>query len=658
MAAPAAHEAHGARRYRFGRYVLDAAAYELRCDGRRVRLERRPLDLLLLLVERHGQLVTHDEIAQRLWGDDVFVEVEAGIHTAVRKARQALGDTADAPICLESVPGRGYRFVAPLEPEPGPAPAAPAPPSPAPTLPETPPAPAPTAASASSASATPPPVPPSAPVPATARWRVATWTALLAAVVGAAMWSLSGGAPPPTPVVVGVLPFDAGGLAALGPVADGLSDEISVSLGQIDPEHLRVVGRTTMHRYRGEARAIDAIGREVGVTHVVEGSVRAEGTRVRVTASLIKVDDQTQVWSASFDRDATSWLGLQEEISRAIAPQVRLRLSAARSQAASRRHTRNPLAYDAFLQGRAFLSLRARDPNARAVEALTRATALDPGYALAWAALSHVHAASLLNGDGNPAAVAQPALDAAARAVAAQPDLAEAVYAQAFCAWVVGMDWAEAERGMRRAYALDPQLVDTVRTLGHVLSQLGRHDEAAAFMRQTRDMDPMDPMAYALSGQVAFQAARYGESVEYGERALALAPMFWVGHMIRGQALERLGRLDEAIAALAEAERLSDRNSKAVATRAFALARLGRQEDARALLDALTAAAQQRYVPPYAFALVHLGLGEDDQALDWLTRAFETRDTHLMYVPVDAKWDRLRQHPRLADLLRRSSFRP
>lgn len=653
---PPARAADGGRRYRFGRFELDPAAYELRRDGRRVRLERRPLDLLLLLVERHGQLVTHPEIAQRLWGDDVFVEVEAGIHTAVRKVRQALGDPADAPTCLESVPGRGYRFVAPLDPEPS-ADAPPARLAPAIALTD---AAAPIQAVDTSARAG---SPPAEPPPVAAGgwprwWRLAVMTAGLAAAVALVMSSLGGDAAPVAPIVVGVLPFDSGGTAALGPVADGLSDEISVSLGQIDPEHLRVVGRTTMHRYRGEGRSIEAIGRDVGATHVVEGSLRAEGARVRVTASLIRVDDQTQVWSASFDRDATSWLGLQEEISRAIAPQVRLRLSAARTRTSSLRHTRNPLAYDAFLQGRAFLSLRAREPNARAVEALTQATALDPGYALAWAALSNVHAASLLNGDGVPAAVRQPALAAAASAVAAQPDLAEAVFAEAFCAWALDWDWTEAERGLRRAYALDPQFVDAVRTLGHVLSQRGNHDEAASFMQQARAMDPLDPMAHALSGQVAFQAGRYADSLEHAERALALAPAFWVGHMVRGQALERLDRLEDAVGALSEAERLSDRNSKAVATRAFALARLGRVDEARAVLAALTERARQRYVPPYAFALAHLGLGEDDQALDWLTRAHEGRDTHLMYVPVDAKWDRLRGDPRLADLLRRTGFRP
>jgi TolB-like protein/DNA-binding winged helix-turn-helix (wHTH) protein/tetratricopeptide (TPR) repeat protein len=646
MASSADRAAGAPRPYRFGPFVLDPSAYELRRDGRRVRLERRPLDLLLLMVERHGQLVTHAEIARRLWGEDVFVEIEAGIHTAVRKVRQALGDSADAPAFLESVPGRGYRFVAALHQAESASVATPtAAPLPAPH-------------SAPPAAVPPPTSRPDAGAAAAPRWRSLTLAALLAVVVAAATSSLGLSDPPSTGLVIGVLPFgNPSGIVALTHVADGLSDELSVSLGQIDPERLRVVGRTTMRRYRDGGQAIDAIGRDVGATHVVEGSVRAEAERVRVTASLVRTVDQTQGWAASFDRPRTSLLGLQDEISRAIAAQVRLRLTTTGNRAASRRHTRNPLAYDAYLQGRAFFMLRARDPNTQAVDLLTQATAIDPEYALAWATLAQVHVASLLNGDGAPSAVAPAALDAAARAVAIRADLAEAAYAQAFCDWLLRWDWPQAEQAMRRAYALDPQYVDTVRTLGHVLSQLGRHDEAAALMQQAREMDPLDPLAHALSGQVAFQAGRYVESLAHGDRALALAPAFWVGHMIRGQALERLDRLDDAITALADAERLSERNSKAVATRAFALTRLGRIDEARTLLDALTAAARQRYVPPYAFALVHLGLGDDEEALAWLTQAAESRDVHLMYVPVDAKWDRLRGQPRLTELLRRSGFR-
>jgi len=629
--------------YRFGPYTLDAASYELRRDGIRVRLERRPLDLLLLLVARRGQLVSHADIAHRLWGDDVFVEVEAGIHTAVRKARQALGDSAEAPIYIESVPGRGYRFAAPVEPVSWPRVAVPT------ASPGQPPTPAATAVS---------PVP-SPDAAATARWRVAAVPALLVAVVATATWSLGFSDPRPSPVVVGVLPFAApDGTAALNETAAGLAEEISVSLGQVDPEHLRVVGRGTMLRYQPEARPPDEVGRAVGATHLVEGTVRAEDGRVRVTVSLVRTDDRTQAWSASFDGARSNLLGLQGDISRAVTRQIRLRLSSLRLRPGSRRHTQHPLAYDAYLQGRGFWSLRAREPNARAVEMLTQAISLDPAYALAWAALSQVHAASLLNGDGRPADVRQPALDAAARAIAAAPDLAEAVFAEAFCAWVVTWDWEQAEQGMRRAHALDPQHVDAVRTLGHVLSQRGNHDEAASFTQQAREMDPMDPLVHALSGQVAFQGGRFTESLAHAERALALAPGFWVGHMIHGQALERLGRLDDAAAALAQAERLSDRNAKAVATRAFTLARLGRTSEATSILEALAAAARQRYVPPYAFALVHLGLGDDDRALEWLTRAYESRDVHLMYVPVDAKWQHLRDDPRLVALLRRSGFRP
>ena len=251
----------------------------------------------------------------------------------------------------------------------------------------------------------------------------------------------------------------------------------------------------------------------------------------------------------------------------------------------------------------------------------------------------------------------QSALDAAAAAIANGPDLAEAVFAEAFCAWVLTWEWEKAEQGMRRALALDPQNADAARSLGHVLSQRGNHDEAASMMQQAREMDPMDPLVHALSGQIAFQAGRYEESLAHADRSLALAPLFWVGHMVRGQALERLDRLDEAVTALTDAERLGDRNAKVVATRAFALTRLGHTSEARAIGEALEASSAQRYVPPYAFALLHLGLGDDDLALEWLARAYESRDVHLMYVPVDAKWQRLRDDPTLVALLRTSGFR-
>jgi TolB-like protein/DNA-binding winged helix-turn-helix (wHTH) protein/Tfp pilus assembly protein PilF len=638
---------------RFLNCTLDPGGYELRRDGRRVRIERQPMDLLLLLVERRGQLVTRAEIAERLWGDGVFVEVETGIHTAIRKIRLALRDAADAPRFVETVPGRGYRFIAPVEVV-LPATAPPAPPAAAPSAP----APPARVTPATGDPSQPPseaarPAAGAAPQPATAWW---PWLAAAGLVLGALvslLWSPRDAAA----VRIAVLPFATLGEAAeLAPIADGLAEETIATLGQSDPEHLAVVGRTSMLAYRGTTKSLTEIGRELQATHLVESSLRTDGTRVRLTTRLVRAADQVQLWSQSFDREPSRMLDMQQELSRAVVEQIRLRVTPARATALARRHTQDPAAYDAYLRGLSFASRRTPEANRQAVELFTQATTLDSGYALAWAALAMVQAASLLNGDGQPGVVGPRVRDAAERAVAAAPQLAEAQFVHAYLHWGLEWDWPAAERGMRQARALDPQNVDPLRVLGHVLSQMGRHDEAAALMAQARALEPLDALTHALSSQVAFQARRQEEARQHAVRAVALAPSLWIGHMMLAQASAAMGQVGAALEAVDEAERLSGRNSKAVSLRAHVLATSGRTAEARQVVDALEAASRTRYVPPVALALVRVGLGEVEAAFAGLERAVEARDVHLIYLTVDPKWDPLRDDPRFAALLRRCGF--
>src|SRR4249919_3940321 len=259
--------------FRFGDFELDVAAYELRRLGRPVKLGRQPMDLLILLVEGRRQLVSRNEIVDRLWGKDVFVDVDTGVNTAISKIRQVLRDSRDTPAFVETVPGKGYRFIAPVE----------------------------TA------------------VPIAERT--------------------------PTSVSLAVLPF-----ANLGSdpereyLAAGLTDETSASLAQIDPAHLSVKGRTL--RYKGTTKTVAEIGQELTVDYLVESSIRAEGSRLRLTVTLIRARDQQHLWSQSYDREPTSLLSLQQELSSAIAAQVKLRLSPDRLSDVGRRQTRNADAYD------------------------------------------------------------------------------------------------------------------------------------------------------------------------------------------------------------------------------------------------------------------------------------------------------------------------
>jgi TolB-like protein/DNA-binding winged helix-turn-helix (wHTH) protein/Flp pilus assembly protein TadD len=636
MTRPASREA-----LRFREFELDVAAYELRRRGRPVRLERRPMDLLILLVERRGLLVTRAEIVDRLWGQDVFVDVETGVHTAIRKIRQALHDSADAPVFIETVSGKGYRFSAEVEVVSTASVHEPA--EPPDDKPDEPPRPA-----------EPPPAPrPAAPPPRRNFLPVAAAAALL--LVAGMAWVLSRGDAPPSRVALAVLPFEnLGSDPEREYLAAGLTEETGASLAQVDPERLIVKGRTL--RYRGTQKSAAEIGRELAVDYLVESSVRAEGSRLRITTRLIRVRDQEHVWSQSYEREPTSLLGLEEELSSAIAEQVHLRVLPDSPGRLAHRQSQNAEAYDAYLRGRHFERRRTPETNALAVRQYERAIALDPAYALAWAHLSLTYAGSTQNGDARPSDVTARAREAAEQAIRANAQLSEAQLAMGYVHWIVDWDWPAAEASLRRAVALDPSNAAAHRTLGHALSQMRRDVEAKAAMLRARELEPLEPVSFALSSQVAYQAGDFADAIEFARRAVRLDAEFWIGYIQLAQAYGQVGSGDLALEALTDATRLSGGNSKTISLRGYLLGSMGRAPEAREVLTVLEAEARRRYLPPYAIALVHAGLGERTAALDWLDKAFVERDVHLIFLPVDPKWDPFRGDPRFVELLRRCAF--
>jgi TolB-like protein/DNA-binding winged helix-turn-helix (wHTH) protein/Flp pilus assembly protein TadD len=623
---------------RFHDFELNVAAYELRRNGRSVRLERLPMDLLVMLVERRGELVTRADIVDRLWGKDVFVDVDTGVHTAVRKIRQALRDSAEAPAFIETVAGKGYRFVAPVEMVAGGAAApAPAPPDSVEATPVT-----------------------KAPVSSRRTAALIAGAVVFGLIAAFAAWRWTRADAPPSRVTLAVLPFEnLGGDPERGYLAEGLTEETIASLGQMNPERVGVIGRQSMMVYRGNvAKSLAVIGRELRADYLLESSLRAEGGRFRITTKLIRARDQVQVWSESYDREPTSMLSLQRELSTAIAEQIRLRLSPERLDALARRQTRNADAYDLYLRGRNFVNQRTPATTLKAIEYFGRATALDPTYALAWAGLAEAYGASPMNGDAPPLEVWPRARQAAAHALRSDPNRAEAQFAMGYVNWMLDWDWTAAESAFRRATALDANHALAHMMLGHLLSQTGRHDLARASIRRARELDPLNPMSYALSSQVEFQARHYPAALDHARQAIALDPEFWIGHMMQGQALDRMNLAEPAIEALVQAGRFSGQNSKTVSFRGFVLAQAGRGDEAREVLKTLQAVARERYVPPYALALVHAGLGERDEVFEWLDRAYAARDVHLIFLPVDAKWDEYRRDSRFVALLSRCGFAP
>ncbi len=462
---------------------------------------------------------------------------------------------------------------------------------------------------------------------------------------------------PPSRATLAVLPFE--NLSA-DPgreyLADGLTEETIAALGQVDPGRLGVIGRTSVMPYKRTKSTVAEIGRELQVSYLVEGSLRAEGGRLRITAKLVRVRGQVQIWSASFDSEPRSMLEFQRELAGVIAQQIRLQLAPETLAALANRQTQNAEAYDLYLRGRHFWHQLTPATTRDALDLFTRATQLDPRYALAWSGIADAYTASPINGDAPPLAAWPRAREAAAQALLAQPQLAEVQASLGFLKFWLDWDWPEAERAFRRAIELDPNYALPHRMLGLLYSHLGRPKEALSAIRRARELDPLLAVHHGLSAQVAFAARDYALAAQFARQALVVDPDFWIGHFQLAQACVELREFDLAERALTAAERTSGRNSKVIALRGYLHAQLGRAAEATQVLDALMTVSRERYVPPCAIALVHAGLCDFDRAADWLQRAFDARDVHLMFLPIDAKWDACRADPRFAAILERCGF--
>ena len=610
--------------YRFGDFELDLDAHQLRRGAERLRLERRPFELLVMLVENHGRLVSRDDIVAALWPKNVIIDFESGLNTLVRKIRNSLGDSADDPLYIETVPGKGYRFIAEV-----------------------------TQPTAAESSAT-------RPDATSSSWRqrlVAVLALASILVIGGGTVAWRSIVATPEPVRIAILPFEnLTGDERLGYLGSGIAEETNTSIAAIDLPNISVIGLVSAAAMVRSDASLQSLGAELGVDYVVLSSLRLDQPRIRLTSRLIRVADGEQVWSASFDRELTNLLGLQRELSIAIAEQVRQRLSPAVAALIDRRQTQNPDAYALYLQGRYEWTRFLPDSIPRALQFYEQAAAKDPEYALAWAGIAHALVTSVVTVEARRADVLPAARDALDHALEFGPDLAETQLALGSFRWFMEKDLVAAEAAARRAVDLDPNNAMSYMFLGLMLSEGARYVEARAMLRRARELDPLFPLMFANSSYVSLEAGEPEEALEFAAQAVAINPEFWVGYLHRGNAQVALGDYSGALGSFTDAEKLSgDNSANATSLKAYVLARLGREDAARDVLDELLSHIDERNISRRGIAAVYTALGEYELAFEWLERSIARRGAGCVWLETDDKFDALRSDHRLEQIIDRCS---
>jgi TolB-like protein/DNA-binding winged helix-turn-helix (wHTH) protein/Tfp pilus assembly protein PilF len=593
-----------------------------------VKLERIPLELMIFLVERRGQLVSREEIAARLWGDGVHVDVESGVNTAMRKLRAALKDSPDKPVFIETVPGKGYRFVGPVSPAVSPTPA-----------------PAPTRAYSPSN-------------PFNRSWMAA---ALALAAAGAAVVvyyaSLRSVSPDFTSsATLVVLPFqNLSGDPEQEYFSDGLTEETIAALGRIAPARIHVIAWTSSKAYKRTQKTVAQIGSELGASHLVESTIRRDPKQVRITTKLIRVKDQVQLWNNTYDLQPSALLRVQEEIGTTIARHVGGEFSP-RAEQTTVKPPPDADTHDLYLRSRYYWYQRTPESMRKSVEYLTAAIQKDPSYALAYAGLADTYVVQAVITWSDPRELWSKAKLATEKALSLDPNLAEAHTAAGMVSFFMTWDWVSAERSFRRAVELNPNSAIAHQFYAHFLSNSVRPSEAVAEIQKAREIDPLSPMMHTFGAAILVVAKRYEDAVPLIRQALALDPDFFPAHTVSGLLHQQTGKPDAALEEYRKAYRLSSGNILQLAYQGFVLGQIGRRPEAEQILTTMNQIGQNRFVPPIAFALVYAGLGDRDTAFQWLEKAYEVRDIGLVFLPAAPQWDSFRSDKRFQNLLRRCGF--
>jgi TolB-like protein/DNA-binding winged helix-turn-helix (wHTH) protein/Tfp pilus assembly protein PilF len=624
---------------RFGEdFEFDVRAYRLRRSGRPLKLERIPMEVLAVLIEQRGQLVSREYIAERIWGKGAFLDTDNSINGAIRKIRQALKDDPEQPRFIQTVTGKGYRFIAPVTDSDPPRPVVLPSPRPA--------------------------VGPGRPGKAIVRrWPMALAGLLvLAAVVSIYFqWSRSRSRPIAANriVMLAVLPFEnLTGDASQDYFSDGMTEELIAQLGNLDPQHLGVIARTSVMQYKHNSKPLDQIGHELGVQYTLEGSVRRDSGKLRITAQLIQVKDQIHVWAREYDREPGNLLALQGDIAQEIADEIQTRIGGHERINSAPQSSVSPTneAYVFYLKGLYFLNKRTAQGLRQSIEYFQQAVGKDPAYARAYAGLAEAYALMSGYGGGPPTEFMPKARAAAQRSVELDDRLPEAHTALAVIAQNYDWDWPTAEKEYRRAIQLNPNYATGHHWYAECLALQGRFHEAFPEIESARQLDPLSLIIATDYGAILYFSRQYDRAIEQFRAVLDMEPNFPRAHMLVWAYVQK-GQFADALAA-AEAWRRRDNVPWNWAMTAYIFGRSGNHAKANLALDQLEKAAQHRPLDSLSFAIAHIGMGNNDQAMVWLERAYAEHSSSLSAIKVDPTYDPVRSDPRFQDLVRRIGLAP
>jgi TolB-like protein/DNA-binding winged helix-turn-helix (wHTH) protein/Flp pilus assembly protein TadD len=630
--------APAARVLRFDTFELDLRAGELHKRGVKLRLQGQPVQLLAILLQSAGNLVTREELRSQLWPADTFVDFDHALHNAIGRIREVLGDSAEIPRYIETLPRRGYRFIAPVEEVQAPR------------------------ISEANGNKTREAV---AVAPLTARQsktRTAlVLTLLILAAAGSAFWlvravsRLTSAAPRLRSIAV--LPLEnLSGDPSQEYFADGMTEELITDLAKVSA--LRVISRTSVMRYKGTKKGLPEIARELNVDGIVEGSVMRSGNRVRITAQLLHALTDKHLWAEAYERDLGDALRLQNEVAQAIAQQVRAQLTPQQQARFRSAGSVNPDAYEAYLRGRYYLSnqFTTEQPLNVAKSYFEESIRKDPGFALAYSGLADSYVYLAFFRQLSPEAAYKPAKEALRKALELDDSIGEAHDTLGQLSWRSEWNWNAAEREFNRAVALAPNYSCAHEDRAVYLSFIGRRSEALAEIAKSSELDP-GPSSGMAESAAYYQLRDYQSLVEASRRGVVSSPNEWTEHYNLGVGYEGTGKPLEAISEYQRAIELSNGDHDATASLAHAFAAIGRRAEAEKILHDFERKSKSGYVSPYMIATIYAGLGEKDKAFAFLERAYQERSLDISWhLKADLRIDNLRSDPRFQDLVRRVGY--